>query len=460
MIFFHKRDDSQGPDGPSTEVAPPSALEFCGLTRYIARMAPRPKASGARAYRGCAILSAVLLLGSLAAWGQEEEDETPCPDLVGMARKLQSGADNCDNAVAQGLMSSCQVSVPFSLADIPGLSQPAPSEVPWLTSPASARRFAADLRKVRCVESLYLETDPAQPQPGEPFTIRATVTMADDASPEGLAVSLSTESTESGSAENEAIANESETPGQTRISRKAAAPTSPTATTPALSTIIVRANGVGEIPGFDALLSPGPRPSIIVGSISRDQNKNFYIPEKRKWKKPLFLPPGRCALQPNESVIDRFYDGTRLGDGFLDKHEGVKPAPWAEDVAHTEREHIPEHFPKFRDNPAMYLRSRGKQEASAYDNQETAEAAIRDSIVGSKWNRLKIVAWLYGNGEIPRRLRINFRNPAARKLGFGISLKNPAQVAILNGRSRSILILEKKTCRIVIYTSYPDMPAP
>ena len=391
-----------------------------------------------RATRGWALVAAMILLfGVSVAWSQEEDDAASCPDLARMAERLRNGADNCDSAVSSGQLSSCQVSVTFSLTGIPGLTETIPSEVPWLASPATARNIAAELGSVRCVEDVFLESSPPGPlQPGATFQLTATVTMAGGASAEGVVVSLTTD-------DPDEIAASGAPP---RVSRKAALPRAV-----AQPTILIRADGKGVLDGAQ-LLSAAPL--IVTGSVDRDRNPKVIVPKKKKWTVPVFLPPGRCALGPNEDILSRFYDQTRLGPGFLDKHEGVKPATWTKDVAHTKREHVPP-FARYPDDPVAYLRSRQIEFASAYNDQTTAEMVIHDSVTESLLNWLEISAWLYLDGQFPQKFGLMYKPAHPWRIGFGVHESNPGFIETLNGEALTILILNQDTCRIVIYTSFP-----
>lgn len=74
--------------------------------------------------------------------------DSACEDLRHKAAMLRNGADNCDNAVANGVMSSCQVTVPFALTRVPPLSDSVSATPPWLTSPGVARQAASQLEAV------------------------------------------------------------------------------------------------------------------------------------------------------------------------------------------------------------------------------------------------------------------------------------------------------------------------
>ncbi|MFI5345403.1 MAG: hypothetical protein ACHQ51_03410 [Elusimicrobiota bacterium] len=129
-----------------------------------------------------------VIFGASPAWSQLDS----CADLKRWAEQLRNGAANCENAVANKQMSSCQVRVLFSLAQVPGLAGSAPEAAPWLTSPSSARELAAKVDSLRCIQDLTVRIDPEGPrQPGDKFTISVAPVMSDGgAAPKGLAVSF------------------------------------------------------------------------------------------------------------------------------------------------------------------------------------------------------------------------------------------------------------------------------
>lgn len=185
------------------------------------------------------LAAAFLLLAASPARAQDA-----CADLHRKAAQLRNGADNCDSAVANGQMSSCQVHVPFALSSIPALAGQVPVGDSWLTSPASARVIASKLDAIRCVQSLQLSVDPPGPlQPGDTFTITAKVTMADGASPAGIKVSLTPENPE-------LVAFNAADNGRTdtRIARKAAGPMA--GGIGDIGSPITDQDGVARIPGM------------------------------------------------------------------------------------------------------------------------------------------------------------------------------------------------------------------
>jgi hypothetical protein len=114
-----------------------------------------------------------------------------CADLRNKAEKLRNGARNCDAAVAQGLMSSCEVNVTFSLEGIPVNSDAEAATPPWTTSPSAARALAAEVDALRCVKNLKVDVSPPGPyKPGDSFTIVATVELDNGASPAGIPISF------------------------------------------------------------------------------------------------------------------------------------------------------------------------------------------------------------------------------------------------------------------------------
>lgn len=384
------------------------------------------------------LLAAVLLLAAAGVRAQEDEDEASCPDFGRMAAQLRNGADNCDNAVANRDMRTCRVEIDFALKDVPGVTG-APDEPPWYVSPAAARDLAAKIDAVRCVQDFTLTTDPPGPlKPGTPFDLVATVTMANGANPEGVVVNLESE------AQAPAVAAQGGADGgKGKAGRKSAAPVP--------QSLVIGADGVGR---FSGAMLRNPLPAFVVGTVVQ----GLASGKMKKWIAPVFIPAGKCALAPKEEVIDRFYDQTRLSPGFLDLHEGVRPDPGKgfKDVAHTKRKHVPP-FKDFKTTEA-YLRSRGGR-ASAYEDQATAEAAIRESVTGSMANRAMIAAWLYFDGSFPQGLNVHYSNGYRKRLGWGVAGKKTPLTA-LYGRALSVLILESSSCKILIYTSYPELPVP
>jgi hypothetical protein len=379
------------------------------------------------------IAAALLLAPSVRA-------QNACPDLNRRARWLRNGANNCDAAVAQGQLSSCQVSVTFSLADVPSLAGTVPADVPWRTSPAAARDLAAKLDALKCVEKLEITVDPPGPfQPGDTFTITAKVTMANGASPEGLEVSLTPKNA------GLIAFNEVGDDNGTRVAHKAGTATGPGSTLPGAPGAIklrIPRNGIASVQASyhpqDAGALPGNLDEEIDAAIEMLKDMALggaatvaLVIEFGKTKK--------CGLKPEDDVRDRFVDATRLSDGYLRLHEN--------NGGHT----IKEHVGKSQRYLLVRLRSPHLEDASSYYDLATAETKIRDAVAARK---VAITAWYLDDTKIPLPIEVP-GSISIGPIGYSVSADNADPTPVPKYDVLAVLRKASK-CRVLILTSYPE----
>ncbi|MFI5347694.1 MAG: RNase A-like domain-containing protein [Elusimicrobiota bacterium] len=381
------------------------------------------------------LIAAALLMTAASVRAQDA-----CQDLRRRARWLCNGANNCDAAVAQGQMSSCQVSVTFSLADVPSLAGTVPADVPWLTSPAAARDLAAKLDAMKCVQKLEITVDPPGPfQPGDKFTITAKVTMANSASPEGLIVSLTPKD------EGLIAFNDIGADNGTRVAHKAgkaAGPASPLPPGAAAIKLPFAANGTASVQATyhpsDAGALPGTPDDEIDAAL--EKLKDMLIGGAATAALVIeFSNTKKCGLGPQDDVRDRFVDATRLAEGYLQIHE--------RNGGHT----IKEHVGKSQRYLLVRLRSPHLEDASSYNDLATAEKNIRDAVAARKG---AITAWYLDDTKIPLPIQVP-GNVAAGPIGYSVSTGNGDPTPV--PKYDVLAVLRKATkCRVLILTSYPE----
>ncbi len=141
------------------------------------------------------------------------------------------------------------------------------------------------------------------------------------------------------------------------------------------------------------------------------------------------------ALNESGDTLARFIDGSRLGPGFLDAHEG-------ETKGHTKSEHL-------RDIDHLKTRFKETDTPSAYDDQPTAERVIKEAI---EKNIPRIEFWIAKTklaGLNPVIFDVRTNQPS---VGFGITETDDTP-----RRKTDVLVVLRRyeDCRILILTSYP-----
>ncbi|MFI5347748.1 MAG: RNase A-like domain-containing protein [Elusimicrobiota bacterium] len=406
--------------GFTTEILPKAAsVEI----RYISCMASAFKP----------LFAAALLMAAASARAQDA-----CQDLSRRARWLRNGANNCDAAVAQGQMSSCQVSVTFSLADVPALAVNVPADVPWLTTPAAARDLAAKLDAIKCVEKLEITVDPPGPfRPGDKFTITAKVTMAGGASSEGLQVSLTPKD------EGLIAFNDAGEDNGTRVAHKAGGPVAPLPAAVTAARLRVGPDGTVKFKGTYSPTETGTAPGTgeeIDAGIDFEGLKEVLLGGAATVALTLaLLDSTKCVLKPGEDVLDRFLDGTRLTGGYLQIHE--------DNGGHA----IDRHVGKSLKYLMTRLRDPMIKDASSYNDRPTADIQIRRAAMEKQ---PEITLW-YLSG-MNSRLTVHVAGiPGAGPIGYGVSSGNPDPTPVPKFDNAAVMV-PAYSCHILILTSFPE----
>ncbi len=158
-----------------------------------------------------------------------------------------------------------------------------------------------------------------------------------------------------------------------------------------------------------------------------------------QWGLKQYAKINDCALKPNESILDRFIDGTGLAPGFLHAHEG-----------HGHGHTIERHVRKTLD----YLHGRLVNEpkvfdANSFDDHETAETAIRDAIMG---DIADITRW--GSRRDPTLKKSYLIGKAGKPFGYGIEREDSLSKARLKYNAE-VRMLQKANCDIFILSAFP-----